>query len=116
MHTIQNIPDGHVTTPAGFRAGAVSAGIKTYGSGKLDLGLLAADGPCVAAGVYTQSTVQGAPVLVTRQHLADGRARGIVANAGCANVATGAQGMADAEEMAALAAALAGCDPDEIAV
>ena len=116
MTTPHIIPDGHVTTPSGFRAGAVFAGIKTYGEDKLDLGLLAADTPCVAAGVYTKSTVQGAPVIVTRRHLANGRAQAIVVNAGCANVANGAQGMADAEEMSRLAAAVAGCTADDVAV
>jgi glutamate N-acetyltransferase / amino-acid N-acetyltransferase len=116
MHTVHTIPEGHVTTPAGFRAGAVYAGIKTYGEDKLDLGILAADAGCTAAGMYTKSTVKGAPVLVTQRHLADGRARGIVVNAGCANVATGAQGITDAEEMTRLAAALIGCAADELAV
>ena len=112
----QIIPDGHVTTPAGFRAGAVYAGIKTYGEDKLDLGLLAADEPCTAAGVFTKSTVKGAPVLVTQRHLANGRAQAIVVNAGCSNVATGAQGIADAEEMTRLAAEQIGCDPEDVAV
>ena len=116
MHQLQIIPDGHVTTPAGFRAGAVYAGIKTYGEDKLDLGILAAEWPCTAAGVYTQSTVKGAPVLVTQRHLADRRAQAIVVNAGCANVATGAQGIADAEEMARLAAEQIGCVPEDVAV
>lgn len=116
MHTLQILPDGHVTTPNGFRAGAVNAGIKTYGADRLDLGVLIADTPCVAAGVYTKSTVKGAPVIVTQRHLASGRARAIVVNSGCSNVATGAQGIADAEEMAQLAATLAGCTAAEVAV
>ncbi|MGH2602522.1 MAG: bifunctional glutamate N-acetyltransferase/amino-acid acetyltransferase ArgJ, partial [Dehalococcoidia bacterium] len=60
--------------------------------------------------------VKGAPVIVTQRHLVDQRARAIVVNAGCANVATGAQGMADAEEMTRLAAALAGCAAGDVAV
>ncbi len=116
MHDVTIIPEGHVTTPSGFSAGAVYAGIKTYGEDKLDLGILAADRDCTAAGVYTQSTVKGAPVIVTQQHLGDGKARGIVVNAGCANVATGAQGIADAEEMTQLAAAIAGCSANDLAV
>ena len=95
---------GSVTTPLAFRAGAVRAGIKP--SGKLDLGLLASDRPCAAAGVFTQSTVPGAPVLVCKEHLRDGSARAIVVNAGIANVATGEQGLKDAREMARLAGSL----------
>jgi glutamate N-acetyltransferase/amino-acid N-acetyltransferase len=116
MHTVQIIPDGHVTTPAGFRAGAVYAGIKTYGEDKLDLGILASDVPCAAAGVFTKSTVKGAPVTVTQQHLRDRRLQAIVVNAGCSNVATGQQGIRHAEEMARLAAEVVGCPPEDVAV
>ena len=113
---LELIPDGTVTTPRGFQAGAVYAGIKTAGEGKLDLGLLAAEQLCTAAGVFTKSTVPGAPVIVSKRHLAGRRARAIVVNAGCANVCTGEQGIADAEEMAALAAAAIGCDPAQVVV
>lgn len=114
--TLELIPDGTVTSPKGYLAGAVYAGIKTYGEDKLDLGLLASELPCTAAGVFTQSTVPGAPVIVSRRHLASGRARGIAVNAGCANVCTGDQGIDDAVEMAQLAGDRIGCDPHEIVV
>ncbi|MGI8552578.1 MAG: bifunctional glutamate N-acetyltransferase/amino-acid acetyltransferase ArgJ [Dehalococcoidia bacterium] len=106
--------DGSVTTPRGFRAGAVQAGIKP--SGKLDLGLLASDRPCTAAGMFTQSTVPGAPVLVSKEHLRAGRAQAIIVNAGIANVATGEQGLADAREMARLAAESLGVQPAQVLV
>ena len=106
--------DGSVTTPRGFRAGAVRAGIKP--SGKLDLGILMSDLPCVAAGVFTQSTVPGAPVLVSKEHLKAGSARAIIANAGIANVATGEQGLRDAREMARLAADQLGLTAGEVLV
>ena len=114
--TLEFIPDGHVTSPKGYLAGAVYAGLKTYGENKLDLGLLASEWPCTAAGVFTQSTVQGAPVIISRRHLADGRARGIVVNSGCSNVCTGEQGLDDAVEMASLAGARIGCDPHLLVV
>src|SRR5581483_1201966 len=81
-------------------------------------GILTSDRPATAAGVFTQSTVPGAPVTVSRAHLkaTGGRARGVVVNSGRANVATGQQGIADAETMCAVAAAVAGCDPAEILV
>jgi glutamate N-acetyltransferase/amino-acid N-acetyltransferase len=116
MSHVQTLPRGHVTTPKGFRAGATSAGIKSYAVDALDLGILASDVVCAAAGVYTKSTVKGAPVIVTQRHLSDHRARGIIVNSGCANVATGAQGIADAEEMARLAAKAIGCSAEEFAV
>jgi glutamate N-acetyltransferase / amino-acid N-acetyltransferase len=102
-----------ITAPLGFRASATAAGIKPN---RLDLALLVADVPCTAAGVFTANRVQAGPVLVSREHLAKGRARAVVANAGCANAATGAPGLADAREMAALAAAAVGCRPEEVIV
>ncbi len=99
------IPNGSITSPRGFLAGAVYAGIKTYGAEKKDLALLVSTAPCAAAGVFTTNKVKAAPVLLCQEHLTGGRAQGIIANAGCANACTGAQGAADAAEMAALAAA-----------
>ncbi len=110
------IPDGTVTSPNGYVAGAVYAGIKTPGEDKLDLGMLASELPCTAAGVFTKSTVPGAPVIVSRRHLADARAHGVIVNAGCANVCTGEQGIADAIEMATLAAKRVGEDPHQFVV
>ncbi|HET7292010.1 MAG TPA: bifunctional ornithine acetyltransferase/N-acetylglutamate synthase, partial [Vicinamibacteria bacterium] len=102
-----------ITAPLGFRAAAVAAGIKP---GRPDLALIAADGPCAAAGVFTQSRAAAAPVLVTRERVAAGRARAVVVNAGCANAATGAGGLRDAREMAAVAAACLELAPEEVLV
>jgi glutamate N-acetyltransferase/amino-acid N-acetyltransferase len=102
-----------VAAPLGFRAAAVASGIKPGG---LDLALLVADGECSAAGVFTTNLAQAAPVLVSREHVAGGRARAIVANAGCANAGTGAAGLADARETAALVADIVGCAPREVLV
>lgn len=98
----------------GFRAAGVRCGIKQKGP---DVALLVSDVPAVAAGVMTRSTVPGAPVLVSREHLAKSpRARAIVANSGCSNVAMGARGLRDARAMAALAARALGCAPREVLV
>ncbi len=102
---MQIIPNGSITSPRGFLAGAIYAGIKTYGAEKKDLALLVSTAPCAAAGVFTTNKVKAAPVLLCQEHLSAGHAQGIIANAGCANACTGAQGAADAAEMAALAAA-----------
>ena len=102
-----------VTAPLGFRASAVAAGIKP---GRPDLALLVADGPCTAAGVFTANRVQAAPVIVSREHLAGGRARAVVVNAGCANAATGERGLRDAREMAAVSARAVGCAAEEVIV
>ncbi len=104
---------GAITAPRGFRAAGVAAGIKPEG---LDLALLAADWGCAAAAVFTTSRAQAAPVLVSREHIASGRARAVVVNAGCANAGTGEQGLADARQMAAFTAQLIGCRPAEVVV
>jgi glutamate N-acetyltransferase/amino-acid N-acetyltransferase len=102
-----------ITAPLGFQASAVAAGIKPD---RLDLALLAADSPCPAAGVFTTNLVQAAPVVVSREHLARGRARAIVVNAGCANAGTGEAGLADARATAETAAQALGCDAREVLV
>lgn len=112
----QTIAEGTVTTPAGFRAGAVHSGVRYASPDRLDFGMLLSERPCVAAGVFTRSTVPGAPVTISREHLRDGRARAIIANSGIANVATGAKGIADAREMAALAGEMAGIPAEEVLV
>jgi glutamate N-acetyltransferase/amino-acid N-acetyltransferase len=66
--------------------------------------------------MFTRSTVQGAPVIVSRAHARNGSARGVVVNAGISNVATGEQGIANAEEMCALAAAKIGARPRDMLV
>jgi glutamate N-acetyltransferase/amino-acid N-acetyltransferase len=102
-----------VTAPLGFRAAAVASGIKPD---RLDLALLAADSACTAAGVFTTNLALAAPVVVSRDHLAGGRARAIVVNAGCANAGTGEAGLADARETAAITAHALGCASREVLV
>ena len=95
-----------VTAPAGFRATGIAAGIKV--SGRLDLALVFNEGPDhTAAGVFTRNQVKAAPVLWTRQVLADGRLRAVVLNSGGANACTGPGGFQDTHATAeGLAAAL----------
>src|SRR5688572_3510568 len=101
--SIESIAGGHVTSPQGFLAGAVSAGIKTR-AGALDLAVLFSERECAATGVLTQNLVRSAPVYVNERRLPSGRLRGVIVNSGCANAPFGDAGIDDAEEMAALAA------------
>ena len=105
-----------VTFARGFRAGAVSAGVKYGRKERLDLALIASDRPCVAAGVLTTNQVIAAPCLLTKRHLAHGGVRAIVANSGNANACTGEQGERDALAMARAAAQHLGLAPQEVAV
>jgi glutamate N-acetyltransferase/amino-acid N-acetyltransferase len=105
-----------VTAPRGFTASGIACGIKA--NGKADLALVASDVPASAAGMFTQNLAKAAPLHVCQEHLAQtgGVARVIVTNSGCANACTGPQGLADAREMAALAAAALGCAVDQALV
>ena len=95
-----------VRMPAGFRAGAVAAGIKA--SGGLDLGVLATtNGPASVAGTFTTSRLPAAPVRLSRAHLeaSAGWTVAILSTSGCANAATGEAGERDQAELADLLAA-----------
>ncbi len=105
---------GGVCATPGIRAAGVAAGLKR--SGKLDLALVAADRPIAAAAVQTTNQVRAAPVEVTERHVADGRARAVLLNAGNANVCTGPDGLAVAEESARATAQALGCDPGDVLV
>src|ERR1700743_2775579 len=93
-----------VTAPAGFRATGLAAVIKA--SGILDLALVCNEGPDHgAAGVFTRNKVKAAPVLWTRQVLADGTLRAVVLNSGGANACTGPGGFQDTHATAEKVAA-----------
>ena len=112
---IEIITDGGVTTPKGFTAGGLHVGVRRDWT-KLDLGLLYSEAPCTTAAVYTSNQLKAAPLLVTKEHLANGVSQAIVANAGCANAATGKQGWENAVKMAQLAGAKLGIDPHDVIV
>ncbi len=97
----------------GFRFSGVRAGIKAEG---LDLALIASDVPAAAAGVFTRSTVVGAPVEVSRALLRSGWSRGVVVNSGISNVAMGARGLRDAKAMSLAASRAIDAAPGEVLV
>ena len=105
-----------VTTPRGFRAAGIRAGIKA--SGDLDLAVVASETPAAAAAVFTLNKAQAAPVIVSREHLhrSGGLARAIVVNSGCANACTGSHGMQAARAMAAETARLLQCPVEQVLV
>ena len=113
---IQTLEGGTVTAPKGFSSGATYAGLKTYAEDKLDLGIIASEAPCSAAGVFTTSTIKSATVTVNQEHLAQGLIRGLVVNAGIANTCVGEQGYKDAQEMTELVADKLGMDSGEVLV
>ena len=114
--TISFIDGGSVTSPQGFSAGATSAVLKTFAEDKLDLGIIASDSPCTAAGVFTTSTIKSPTVSVNQAHLKAASPKGIIVNAGIANACVGEQGYKDAEEMASITANILNAAPSEILV
>lgn len=109
-------PTGNATTPRGFVAGATYAGVKTYGEGKLDLGILASQFPCSVAATYTRNVLHSASVDINRAKLAAAPARAVVVNAGVANSSTGQRGIEDGIRMTELVAEKLGLDTGEVLV
>ena len=105
---------GGVTAPRGFQATGIAADVRKKGC--RDLALLYSETPAAAAGLYTQNYVKAAPVLVTREHLANGSAQAVVVNSGIANACTGQQGLADAKKMAQLTGDALGVAPEDVVV
>ncbi|MCA9078677.1 MAG: bifunctional glutamate N-acetyltransferase/amino-acid acetyltransferase ArgJ [Planctomycetaceae bacterium] len=101
--------------PDGFRAAGFACGLKTDPA-KLDLSLFVSDVPCVAAGVFTQNRVVGAPVQVSRERVPSGSVRGVIINSGNSNACTGQQGLDDAKWMTAETAKGIGCDETDVLV
>ncbi|EYR64829.1 N-acetylglutamate synthase [Actinotalea ferrariae CF5-4] len=104
-----------VTAPQGFRAAGVAAGLKS--SGALDVALVVNEGPAqAAAAVFTTNRVQAAPVLWSRQAVADGVAHAVVLNSGGANACTGSDGFLDTHRTAEHVADLLACSAGDVLV
>lgn len=93
----------------------VHAGIKRNPA-KEDVSLIVADGPAVAAGVYTQNLVYAAPVALDRARTPADNIRCVAVNSGNANACTGERGLKDAHEMARLASAAVGAAAEQALV
>ena len=98
MKTIQ----GGVCAAKGFTANGIHCGIRKNKS-KRDLSLIFSEVKANAASVYTANLVKGAPLVVTKQHLSDGRAQAIICNSGNANTCN-ADGIEIAEKMSKICA------------
>jgi glutamate N-acetyltransferase/amino-acid N-acetyltransferase len=102
-----------ISAPIGFRVGSARAGLKATGDDIALLSAVSAQGRPIAvsaAGVFTSNLAAAAPVLVSKEHLevTGGHCTGVVINAGNANAANGADGMAAATAMAEAAAKAVG--------
>ena len=106
--------DGGVCAAQGFTAGGIHCGIRKNRT-KKDLALIVSQVPASAAAVYTTNLVKGAPLTVTKAHIADGYARAIICNSGNANTCN-ADGIEVAEKMSSLLADALSIDPTDVVV
>ncbi len=106
---------GGVCAAQGFRAAGLHVGVKTHNVNKKDVALIVSDTDCAAAAVFTKNVVKAAPIHVTKAHLADGRARAVIANSGNAN-ACAPGGEENAQRMCEAAAAVIGCRAEDVLV
>jgi glutamate N-acetyltransferase/amino-acid N-acetyltransferase len=98
----------------GFRFAGVSAGLRSE-PGRKDLGVIVADWPVAAAGVFTTNRVKAAPVAVSAEHLRRGQLQAIAANSGSANCFTGKIGLKLARDSCAALADAVSCAAELIA-
>ena len=113
---VEVLDGGGVTSPRGFKAGAIYAGVKTAGDGILDLGILFSEEPATVAGTFSTNKVVSPSLVLTRDRTSSGIARAVVANSGCANCCVGDQGLNDAKEMTALKAKHLGLTDNEVLI
>ncbi len=106
--------NGGVVAPKGFTANGVHCGIRQNRT-KRDLALIYSEVVGNAAAVYTKNLVKGAPLTVTKNNIADGRAQAVICNSGNANTCN-ANGIEIAEGMCALVASSAGIDARDVIV
>src|SRR2546423_1192362 len=114
---------GSVTAPKGFLAAGVFCDIKRLGTGKgsnkgskRDLALIVSEAPAAVAGMFTTNQVCAAPVKLCVARVRNGIAQAIVVNSGNANACTGAQGLKDAQAMAAEAGRFLNLQPQHVLV
>ena len=105
---------GGVCAAKGFKAAGIHCGIRKNKT-KKDLALIVSDVPASVAAVYTQNLVKGAPLTVTKNNIADGKAQAIICNSGNANTCN-ANGIEIAEGMCALVADKLGMDKTDVVV
>ncbi|MBQ4102358.1 MAG: bifunctional glutamate N-acetyltransferase/amino-acid acetyltransferase ArgJ [Oscillospiraceae bacterium] len=105
---------GGVAAAKGFSASGLHCGIRKNKT-KKDLALIVSEKEANAAAMFTTNLVQGAPIAVTRDHLAKGSARAIICNSGNANTCN-ADGVFIAKEMCRLTAEQLGLKTEDVLV
>lgn len=106
--------NGGVCAAKGFTASGVHCGIRKN-KAKKDLSLIFSEVEANAAAVYTTNLVKGAPLIVTKEHISNGKAQAVICNSGNANTCN-ADGIEIAEKMSAITAEALGIKSDDIVV
>ena len=105
---------GGVCAAKGFKANGIHCGIR-HNRTKRDLALIVSEVRANAAAVYTTNLVKGAPLIVTKNHIADGKAQAVICNSGNANTCN-ANGIEIAEAMSVLVENATGVQASDVVV
>lgn len=109
------LENGTVTSPLGFKAAGICAGVKPSNTTKKDIALIVSEKPCSCAAVFTRNLVKSSAITVTQRNIADGTAQAVIVNSGNANTCN-ADGEQKAERMCELAAEVLGIDKKDVIV
>ncbi len=103
----------NLTNVRGIQCWGAHSGVKSL---RRDLALIYSEKPAAAAAVFTQNQVVAAPIVVSKEQIANGQAQAIVINAGNANACTGEEGLKGARAMVKAAAKAWKIDPSDVLV
>ena len=106
--------EGGVCAARGFIAGGIHCGVRKNRT-KRDLTMIKSEVRATAAATYTTNLVKGAPITVTKKHIADGYAQAVICNSGNANTCN-ANGIEVAEKMSAMCAEALGISAEDVVV
>ena len=105
---------GGVCAAKGYKASGIHCGIRKNKT-KRDLALIVSEVKANAAAVYTTNLVKGAPLVVTKNNISDGKAQAVICNSGNANTCN-ADGIEKAEAMCQLVADKLGISAADVVV
>ena len=97
MKNFKKIKKGSISSPRGFLADGIFAGLKSAGEDKLDLGILVSDNLCNWAATYTDNKIKSSSIDYCME--VEGKIKGIIVNSGSANCCVGDQGLIDSREI-----------------
>lgn len=115
MENFKYIDGGSVTSPLGFTANGICAGVKPSNTTKKDLAMIYCEKICNSAAIFTKNLVKSDTIYVTKKHLENGTAQAVVVNSGNAN-ACNPDGYEKAEKMCKLAASALNVDENDVIV